>query len=340
MSIYEQLGKDVGIRTAVDDFYRRVLADPALSAYFDGVDMTRLRGHQKKLLVQVTGGPVEYDGREPPRRTAAWRSPGRTSTAWWPTSRRRWPTSGSTTRPSARSAVPSAATATTSSPARRPPADRQPTGTEAPMNIPAMRACFAKAAAAGDEAPLYFYAHLFLSHPETRRMFPVSMATQRDRLFAALGEVVSKVDDLDALVPILQQLGRDHRKFGTAAEHYPAVGASLLATLQHFDDDWNVELAQDWTAAYQLVAQVMIDAAQEAADEPAWWEAEVAPRAPHLDIAVLRLQPEAPLEYLPGQSISLESDLRPRLWRYYSSPTRRARTGSWRSTSRRATAGR
>ena len=64
MSIYEQLGKDVGIRTAVDDFYARVLADQALSSYFDGVDMSRLRGHQTKLLVQVTGGPVEYEGRD------------------------------------------------------------------------------------------------------------------------------------------------------------------------------------------------------------------------------------------------------------------------------------
>ena len=85
------------------------------------------------------------------------------------------------------------------------------------MDIPAMRANFDKAAATGDEAPLYFYSHLFLSHPETRQLFPVSMAHQRDRLFAALGDVVARVDDLDALVPILQQLGRDHRKFGTVA---------------------------------------------------------------------------------------------------------------------------
>ncbi|MCV2491779.1 group 1 truncated hemoglobin [Geodermatophilus sp. YIM 151500] len=64
MSIYEQLGQDNGIRTAVDDFYRRVLADPELTAYFDGVDMANLRAHQTKLLVQVTGGPVQYEGRE------------------------------------------------------------------------------------------------------------------------------------------------------------------------------------------------------------------------------------------------------------------------------------
>jgi hemoglobin len=64
VSIYERLGEQRGIRAAVDDFYERVLADPELASYFDGIDMGRLRAHQTKLLVQVTGGPVEYDGRE------------------------------------------------------------------------------------------------------------------------------------------------------------------------------------------------------------------------------------------------------------------------------------
>jgi NAD(P)H-flavin reductase/hemoglobin-like flavoprotein len=187
------------------------------------------------------------------------------------------------------------------------------------VDIPAMRASFAKAAAAGDEAPLYFYSHLFLTHPETRRLFPVSMAHQRDRLFEALGDVVHYVDDLDRLVPILQQLGRDHRKFGTVAEHYVPVGESLLATLQHFDPDWNPQLAQDWTAAYQLVAKVMIDAAEGATDQPPWWDAEVVEHERRtFDIAVLRLRPGAELPYEAGQSISLETDLRPKLWRYFS----------------------
>jgi NAD(P)H-flavin reductase len=187
------------------------------------------------------------------------------------------------------------------------------------MDIPAMRANFAKAAAAGDEAPLWFYSHLFLSHPETRRLFPVSMAHQRDRLFAALGDVVAYVDDLDRLVPILQALGRDHRKFGTSAEHYPAVGASLLATLQHFDPEWTPQLAQDWTAAYQLVAKVMIEAAQEAADQPPWWDAEVVGHERRtIDTAVMWVRPEAEYPYRPGESVSLETFVRPKLWRWYS----------------------
>ena len=187
------------------------------------------------------------------------------------------------------------------------------------MDIPAMRASFAKAAATGDEAPLYFYSHLFLSHPETRALFPVSMAHQRDRLFAALGDVIARVDDLQALVPILEQLGRDHRKFGTVAAHYPAVGSSLLATLEHFDDAWSPELAKDWTEAYTLVAEDMVAAADAAADLPAWWDADVVGHDRRtFDVAVLQVRPRTRYDYAAGQSVSLESELRPRLWRYYS----------------------
>jgi NAD(P)H-flavin reductase len=188
------------------------------------------------------------------------------------------------------------------------------------MDVQRMRKSFDKVASFGDEVPLFFYSHLFLSHPETRAMFPVSMMQQRDRLFRALGHIVAKVDDLDTLVPFLQQLGRDHRKFGTLAAHYPAVGASLLATLQEYaGDDWTPELAADWTAAYGVVAEVMSAAAEEADDEPSWWDAEVVSHERRLsDLAVLRVRTRPPLPYEPGQSVTVMTDLRPRLWRTYS----------------------
>ena len=61
--------------------------------------------------------------------------------------------------------------------------------------------------------------------PETRALFPVNMEVQRSRLLRALVHVVQMVDQPDELVPFLEQLGRDHRKFGVFAEHYDAVGA-------------------------------------------------------------------------------------------------------------------
>ncbi len=173
----------------------------------------------------------------------------------------------------------------------------------------------------GDEVPLHFYADLFLKHPETRQMFPVSMRAQRTHLVDALVKIVSSVESADDLTAFLQDLGRDHRKFGTLAEHYDAVGASLLATFAHFcGEAWDPELEADWKGAYELVATVMTAAAQEdEKHQPAYWTGTVLARErKSFDIAVLTVQTEPRLEYLPGQSVAIESPLRPRLWRYYS----------------------
>jgi NAD(P)H-flavin reductase len=173
----------------------------------------------------------------------------------------------------------------------------------------------------GDEVPLYFYSDLFLRHPETRDMFPVSMAAQRDRLVSALATIVSNADNLPELSGFLADLGRDHRKFGTLADHFDAVGTSLLATLAHFSGEaWSESLAAEWAAAYQLVSEVMIEAAsQDERSRPAWWEATVlAHELRRFDIAAFRVSLSEPLDYLPGQSVSVESAARPRLWRFYS----------------------
>jgi NAD(P)H-flavin reductase/hemoglobin-like flavoprotein len=180
---------------------------------------------------------------------------------------------------------------------------------------------FDRVAGEGDAVALFFYSDLFVRNPHLRDMFPIGMGGQRDKLLRALGHIVSQVDDLQSLVPFLQQLGRDHRKFGIVAEHYPHVGASLLATLRHFSGQaWTEDVESDWNAAYSLVAKVMLEAADEnALNSPAWWNGHVvAVERRRFDISVLRVQPDHPLPYLPGQSVALEVPSRLRHWRYYS----------------------
>ena len=190
------------------------------------------------------------------------------------------------------------------------------------MDIPAMRASFSKAAAHGDQVPLWFYSHLFLSHPETRQMFPVSMAHQRDRLFAALGDVVARVDDLDALVPILQQLGRDHRKFGVLSQHYDAVGAALIGTVQKFAGPaWTPEVERAWTSAYRTVADAMCASMQAERGPAVWLGRVVEHRRVGWDLAVITVQTSEPVPYRAGQYVSVETPQRPRLWRYLSPAT-------------------
>lgn len=63
MSVFDRIGGPSAITAAVDDFSRRLIADPALTPYFDGVDMRRLKGHQRSFIAAAIGGPEPYLGR-------------------------------------------------------------------------------------------------------------------------------------------------------------------------------------------------------------------------------------------------------------------------------------
>jgi hemoglobin len=53
-----------GIAAVVSDFYRKVCGDIQLSHYFERTPMPFLQRHMVAFLVQATGGPKEYHGRD------------------------------------------------------------------------------------------------------------------------------------------------------------------------------------------------------------------------------------------------------------------------------------
>jgi len=61
-SLYDRLGGSAAVDTAVDRFYRRVLADDRIARFFDDVDMERQAAKQKAFLTMVFGGPTDYTG--------------------------------------------------------------------------------------------------------------------------------------------------------------------------------------------------------------------------------------------------------------------------------------
>ncbi|MFC9279638.1 globin domain-containing protein [Streptomyces collinus] len=185
----------------------------------------------------------------------------------------------------------------------------------------AIRRTMAEIAPIADEVTSYFYALLFVRHPELRPLFPAAMDVQRDRLLKALLTTAEHLDDTPVLVGYLRNLGRGHRKYGTLAEHYPAVGECLIGALsQYATRIWNADTEAAWVRAYTTMSQVMIDAA--AADglrAPAWWQAEVVAhdlRTP--DVAVLTVRPDRPYPFLAGQYAGVETTWWPRVWRHYS----------------------
>ncbi|GAA2083345.1 globin family protein [Kitasatospora saccharophila] len=121
-----------------------------------------------------------------------------------------------------------------------------------------IKTSFAAVEPHGSEVTAYFYAHLFEHHPDVRKLFAEHMNEQQDRLWAAIGTLVNRLDDTDTVVNVLQGLGRRHVGYGALPEHFPAVGASLLASLAHFAGDaWTPEIEASWTALYGVITDVM-----------------------------------------------------------------------------------
>lgn len=62
-TLFERLGGAAAVGAAVDIFYKRVLADPRIEAFFEGVDMGQQTARQTTFLTMLMGGPDAYTGK-------------------------------------------------------------------------------------------------------------------------------------------------------------------------------------------------------------------------------------------------------------------------------------
>jgi hemoglobin-like flavoprotein len=118
-----------------------------------------------------------------------------------------------------------------------------------------------------DTATAMFYDRLFEIDPGCRELFQkTDLAQQRLKLLQVLSAAVAGLDDLDKLIPIVEDLGRRHAGYGVRDEHYASVGAALLWTLQRgLGPAWNADIAAAWTEVYDVLSGVMRRAQQDAA---------------------------------------------------------------------------
>lgn len=63
-ALYERIGGERAIMSAVTLFYEKVLADPELAPFFDGLDMPAQIDKQVAFMTMAFGGPHEYTGRD------------------------------------------------------------------------------------------------------------------------------------------------------------------------------------------------------------------------------------------------------------------------------------
>jgi hemoglobin-like flavoprotein len=109
-----------------------------------------------------------------------------------------------------------------------------------------------------------FYGRLFEIAPDVRPMFNrATIDEQSKKLLATISFVISKLDKLEDIIDEVAKLARRHVTYGVMPEHYAAVGAALLWTLeQGLGDQWNDELKEAWTTCYTILSGAMISASE------------------------------------------------------------------------------
>ena len=133
------------------------------------------------------------------------------------------------------------------------------------LDIQALRDSFEKVKPIAGQVASRFYSHLWAAHPESKALFAnVHMDRQKAALMKSLTTIVEKLDQTDALVSYLKNMGARHVAYGTQVEHYPWVGAALIATLKDFlGEGWTPYLESQWATAYGVIADTMLKGAEE-----------------------------------------------------------------------------
>ena len=92
-----------------------------------------------------------------------------------------------------------------------------------PEQITMVQSTWAKVLPIKDTAASLFYGRLFELDPELRPLFTTSIEEQGAKLMKMIDAAVGGLDDLPALVPVVQELGRRHIGYGVSDEHYDTV---------------------------------------------------------------------------------------------------------------------
>lgn len=121
-----------------------------------------------------------------------------------------------------------------------------------------VQSSFAKIAPIADTAAELFYGRLFELNGNLRPLFKGDMKEQGKMLMSMITLSVKGLDNLDALVPTVYELGRRHSDYGVEDSHYEAVGEALLWTLDKgLGDKFTHDVREAWTVTYTLLADTM-----------------------------------------------------------------------------------
>jgi hemoglobin-like flavoprotein len=103
-----------------------------------------------------------------------------------------------------------------------------------------------------------FYLKLLAMDPSLRPLFAEDLGQQGAKLVQMISAAVRGLDRLDALLPVVRELGARHIAHGVQDSHYGTVGTSLLWALQYaLLADFTPDVKSAWIKAYGVLSQTL-----------------------------------------------------------------------------------
>lgn len=125
----------------------------------------------------------------------------------------------------------------------------------------------------GEAITTRFYQLMFGNHPELLNIFNhvnQKQGRQQKALASTVYAAAMYIDNLEAILPVVKQIGHKHRSLGIKPEHYPIVGKHLLLAINDvLGDAATDEIIDAWEKAYQVIADVFISVEAEMYDQAA-----------------------------------------------------------------------
>ncbi|MBE2898365.1 flavohemoprotein [Pasteurellaceae bacterium 20609_3] len=119
-----------------------------------------------------------------------------------------------------------------------------------------------------------FYHNMFNDHPELLNIFNKTNQARGQQPTALATTVLAAakhIDNLEAILDHVIQIGHKHRALEIHAEHYPIVGKHLLGAIKEvLGEAATPEILDAWAKAYGVIADAFIGVEQQMYDNAAW----------------------------------------------------------------------
>ena len=134
-----------------------------------------------------------------------------------------------------------------------------------PEQVELIKSSWAKVVPISEAAAEIFYGKLFDLDPELKPLFKGDMKDQGRKLMAMINTAVNGLDNLEAIVPAVQDLGKRHVGYGVKDKDYDTVGIALIGTLEvGLDKAFTDDVKDAWVTVYTVLSTTMKEAAAEA----------------------------------------------------------------------------